>query len=82
MLRPFASLREGLLVCRSQWFVIDWSVRGRAGDGIEKTLEHADHGRHLARGQLLESVCGRAACLLACIAPTNILHARESGLCP
>jgi ribosome biogenesis protein Nip4 len=50
MLRPFASFRERLLVCRAERFVVGWGVRDRASDGIQQTFEHADRGWHLAWG--------------------------------
>ena len=58
MLRPFASFRESLLVCRCEWFVVDCGVCDRAGDGVEKALEHADRGGYLVRGKVLDQFVG------------------------
>jgi len=71
MLRPFASFREGLFACRCEWFVVNGSIRDRAGDGIEQTFEHANRGRDLVRGKVFDQLVG---VLFICCHYTIILH--------
>jgi hypothetical protein len=76
MLRPFASFRQSLFVCRCKWFVVDESVRNRTGDGIKQAFEHTDRGGHLVRSKVLDQFVG---VLFICRHNRVILH-RERDL--
>lgn len=58
LLRPFASFRKSLLVRGREWFVIDWGIGDRAGDGIKLPFEHTHRRRYLARRKLLDQFVG------------------------
>lgn len=71
MLRPFTSFGEGLLVRSAEWFVVDWGVRNRTGDGIKQAFEHANRGWQLVRGKVLDQFVGM---LFVCRHNKIILH--------
>jgi hypothetical protein len=76
MLHPFARFRNSSFFLLRYWFIVNGRVRDGAGDGIKQAFEHADRGRDLARGKLLDQFMGVLFVCRPCVTPTNILHGR------
>jgi hypothetical protein len=72
LLEPGLRLGDCLTLARTLGFVIDWSVRNCARDGIQQAFQHANCGRQLVRRQLFDQFVGM---LFICRHNKIILHA-------